>query len=93
MNGQKPINKKTTHDHFVKGLKNAGIDREDRVIVIYSFRHTFNTKMRQLLSEQTLRYFVGHKTERLTDRYDGSTALDRLRAFLPEQGKIDDAWG
>ncbi|MBN2352503.1 MAG: site-specific integrase [Spirochaetales bacterium] len=90
--GQHPIHSHTALDYFRKGLKAAGIETRGRVLVIHSLRHQYNSIMRRAISESALQYMIGHTSTAMTDRYDGAGPLDKLRAFLPEREKIDDAW-
>ena len=90
--GQKPVHSHTALDYFRKGLQAAGIDTEGRILVIHSLRHTYNTVMRQAVSEAALHFMVGHTSTAMTNRYDGAGPLDKLQAFLPEREKIDNAW-
>ena len=46
-------------DRFRYGLKNAGVDYENRRLTVRCLRYTYNTRMRTLLSEQVLREFCG----------------------------------
>ena len=51
------------------GLKNAGIDTENRILKPHSLRYTYNTKMRRRISEDMLRLMLGHDNAGMTDYY------------------------
>ena len=86
------MNKRTVWKHFLKGLDNAGIIRKNRKIDVHSLRHTYNTLMRNVLSEALLQFQVGHKSRSMTDRYDQATPLQKIEQFLPEKDKMDAVW-
>lgn len=91
-NGREPMNKKTPLKPFRKGLEAAGISGSDRNLVVHSLRHTYNSRMRRVLPDAVLRALTGHRTEAMTERYDHSSPLDRLRGLLPDSAKIEQAW-
>ena len=91
-NPHKPIHRKTVLDKLKSALTRAGIETEGRTLVVHSFRHTYNTMMRAVISAETLQYMVGHKTAAMTDRYDQATLEDKLQRMLPESEKINDIW-
>jgi integrase len=66
----RPITGKTLQRHFDSALKLTMINRTNRNIVIHSFRHTYNTLLRPLLTKDVLQAMTGHKTDSMTDRYD-----------------------
>lgn len=76
---------------FKNVLENAGIehDANHRNITIHSLRFTYNTLMRNEVSESDLRLMVGHASKQMTDYYDKSKALDHLPELLKNQDSID----
>ena len=90
--GTTPVNKKTVSKNFKPALLRSGIDIHGRNLVAHSLRHTYNTRMRNVLTEAMLQYMAGHRSKAMTDRYDQATAEDRLKQFLPDKHKIDQAW-
>ena len=91
-NPEKPITKESISRHFKPAFRRAGIDTSNRNIVIHSFRHTYNSIMRGILPERTLREFTGHRSEQMTERYDHPELETRLRQLLPAQEILNDAW-
>jgi len=89
--------RKATHNRFREGLVRAGIDWEDRRISLRCLRTTYNTRMRQLLlanamPEDLLRFFIGHRSVRMTDRYDNPELEAKLRSMQQMRNQIDDLW-
>jgi len=87
-----PIYRRITNKKFEQALERAGVNKEGRNIVVHSLRHTYNTVMRKVLPEAMLRFQLGHKNQKMTERYDGSKPLERLKQFLPERQLIKKAW-
>ena len=87
-----PITRFVTLDRFRNGLKRAKVDTADRQIVVHSLRHTFNTRMRQRLTDADLRLLTGHKDERMTEHYDHAKLIDRLEKLQPQRIAIDSFW-
>lgn len=80
--------------HFKLVLAKNGIehDRQHRNITIHSLRFTYNTLMKNEVSEEDLRLMIGHASKEMTDYYDKSKALDHLPDLLKNQTKIDSIW-
>jgi len=91
-NPEKPINRSTVLKNFKKGLERAEIDTEDRNLVVHSLRHTYNTRMRALIPQDDLQYMVGHNSRAMTERYDQTTTLDKIKGLLPQKDVINKAW-
>lgn len=91
--GEHFLNKTTVSDRFRQVLRRQGFDLEGRNLVFHSLRHTYNTRMRNILSEAMLHYMIGHRSAAMTDRYDQGTPAERLLEFLPERRRIGQAWG
>ena len=90
--------RKTVYNKFVKGLARAGIKRAERHITMRSLRTTYNTRMRQMLlahamSEDVLRFFIGHRSVQMTDRYDNPELAAKLRALQPLGEQVNGFWG
>lgn len=72
----KPINNKTVYKYFMKGVDKAGINQAGKNYKPHSLRHTYNTIMRGILTEDMLREFTGHRSEVMTDHYDSRDFLE-----------------
>lgn len=82
-----------TPTHFLPGaLERAQIVVEGRNLVPHSLRHTYNTVMRQVLPEEILRRFTGHKTVEMTDWYDHAVMQDRIAKLEPSWALVEAAW-
>lgn len=75
--------------HFQCVLRKNKIDCDDRNITIHSLRFTYNTLMRRAISGADLRLMVGHTTEKMTDYYDKSRALDHLDDLLQNKQSLN----
>jgi integrase len=84
-----PISSATVTHSLAPALKKAGIDRGDRVLVVHSFRHTFNTAMRRQLPEEVLHKLTGHHSDAMSDRYDHPNFKDRIIAIEPARGAVE----
>ena len=81
---------------FKSGLKNAGISTENRKLTPHSLRYTYNTKMRDKLSDEKLRNMMGHETEGMTDYYTVITMQELQEKFLGLQESsttVNSFWG
>lgn len=66
------IDHKAVNKHFHRSMENVGIENDTRKelnITFHSWRHTFNTMMRNKISDYKLRQLTGHKSEAMTDHY------------------------
>ena len=61
-NGDVVIGRQAPMDSFLRAIGRAGISREGRNLVVHSFRHTYNTLLKDRLPADVLRGFVGHKS-------------------------------
>ena len=69
---RKPMNRTTVMENFYIALRRVGITddlREERNILFHSWRHYFNTNMRQHVNDSVLRAITGHKTIQMTENY------------------------
>ena len=73
-------------------MKQAGIEEKERYLGAHSLRHTYNTFMRNSLSETYLHYMIGHRSRLMTDRYDQAKPQERLKIMTSERDKIDRVW-
>lgn len=76
-------------DHFKKVLKKNGIDYKSRNITIHSCRFTYNSLLRGEISDEDLRLMVGHTTEKMTEYYDKSKAIEHLDDLLANKDTIN----
>jgi len=89
--------RKETYNRFREGLVRAGIQQEDRHISMRCLRTTYNTRMRQILlanamPEDFLRFFIGHRSVQMTDRYDNPQLEAKLRAMRPVGEQVNGFW-
>ena len=96
-----PLSRRTVSIQLVPGLKRAGINLEGRYIVAHSLRHTYNTRMKELLTGEIfeeftgqglLREFTGHKSKEMTEYYDNPIWLSRLQSFGKAKPQIEQFW-
>ena len=76
-------------DHFCCVLNNNGIDCKGRNITIHSLRFTYNSLMRNEISGDDLRLMVGHTSEKMTEYYDKSKAIEHLDDLLQNKKSIN----
>ena len=76
-------------DHFCCVLNNNGIDCKGRNITIHSLRFTYNSLMRNEISGDDLRLMVGHTSEKMTEYYDKSKAIEHLDDLLQNKNTIN----
>jgi integrase len=84
-----PVSSSYILNHFYKALDAIGITEEQRLernIDFHSLRHTFNSNLRGLINEKSLRAVVGHESVEMSDRYTHETDED----VLAVGGVIDD---
>ena len=89
--------RKAVHIRFREGLELAGADWQRRHISLRSLRTTYNTRMRQMLlanamSEDLLRFFIGHRSVQMTDRYDNPELEAKLRSMQPISTQVNKYW-
>ena len=76
-------------EHFCCVLNNNGIDHKGRNITIHSLRFTYNSLMRNEISGDDLRLMVGHTSEKMTEYYDKSKAIEHLDDLLLNKGTLN----
>ena len=85
----KPLTTWFLLEHFRVVLNRAGIDCEARNITIHSLRFTYNSLMRNEISGEDLRLMVGHTSEKMTEYYDKSKAIEHLDDLLLNKGSLN----
>ena len=88
------MNRRSVSEAFAAGLRRAvkkdKIKIEGRNLVPHSLRHTYNTRMKELLTgeifeefsgQNLLRDFTGHSSKEMTEWYDNPFWTTRLQAF------------
>lgn len=73
---EKPFSRKSIADALLRQLKKIGItdeERRERALTFHSFRHGFNSELRNRLPDATLRKVTGHASQQMTDHYDHLT--------------------
>jgi integrase len=90
---ERPITGYYILDRFRYGLKNAGINCENRRLTVHCLRYTYNTRMKTLLSGEVLREFLGHRAVSMTDHYDNPILAERLIAHQNVRTVVEQFWG
>ncbi|WP_321300534.1 site-specific integrase [uncultured Sphaerochaeta sp.] len=88
-NGSRPIMGKTLQNRFQKALEKAEIKTEGRNLVIHSFRHTYNTLLKNVLPLEILQETTGHSSESMTERYNHPSLKDSYRRILEHEDAFD----
>lgn len=83
-----PVSSATVTHALAPALKRAGIDRGDRVLVVHSFRHTFNTALRRQLPDDVLHRLTGHHSAEMSDRYDHPGIEAKVRELEPARAVV-----
>ena len=89
--GDKPLNASTVSKKLGGSMERAGVQVNERNLVVHSFRHTFNTISRQVLPDDVLRRLTGHSSERMTTQYDHTQALELLRQLASRAPELEEA--
>lgn len=96
-----PLSPRTLAISLHPGLRRAKIAIAGRVLVTHSLRHTYNTRMRELLTgelfqeftgQSLLRAFTGHHSQKMTDWYDNPEWTERLQAYTKASKQIEQFW-
>jgi len=87
--GSRPIMGKTLQNRFQKALVKADIKSEGRNLVIHSFRHTYNTLLRNVLPLEILQETTGHSSESMTERYNHPSLKDSYSRILEHEDAFD----
>jgi len=78
---------------FKSALSNSGINKKDRNLVPHSFRHTFNTLLRNELGDDSaVRKLLGHQTPEMTDNYYNPTLNETARFLSGYSKRINSAF-
>ena len=88
-NGNRPIMGKTLQNRFQKALGNAKIEVNGRNLVIHSFRHTYNTLLKNVLPLDILQETTGHSSESMTERYNHPSLKDSYQRILEHEDAFD----
>ncbi|WP_345907017.1 site-specific integrase [Sphaerochaeta sp. UBA5849] len=88
-NGSRPIMGKTLQNRFQKALEIAKIEINGRNLVIHSFRHTYNTLLKNVLPLDILQETTGHSSESMTERYNHPSLKDSYRRILEHEDAFD----
>ena len=84
--------RKSLNNRLKAALEKVGIETKDRNLVVHSFRHTYNTLMRNVLPENLLREFTGHRSIKMTDQYDHPSLESRLETLEKSRDLIESIW-
>ncbi len=77
------LSRKYIQDQFTEACTAAGIpesERRIRHLTFHTWRHYYNSVMRDKLPDYALRMLTGHKSEEMTDRYSHLTEEQRIAA-------------
>jgi len=88
-NGSRPIMGKTLQNRFHKALQKADIKTDGRNLVIHSFRHSYNTLLRNVLPIDILQATTGHSSESMTERYNHPSLKDSYSRILKHEDAFD----
>lgn len=88
-NGSRPIMGKTLQTRFQRALEKAEIKAEGRNLVIHSFRHTYNTLLKNVLPLDILQETTGHSSESMTERYNHPSLKDSYSRILEHEDAFD----
>jgi len=88
----KPIRKETLGRRWAAGLRQAKIQLSGRRLTPHAMRYTYNTRMRMLVSEQTLQEVIGHKSDEMTTHYDRPYLEERLLQLADQRGSFNKFW-
>jgi integrase len=87
-----PLHVETLTHFFPGALVRAKVKTAGKNLVVHSLRHGYNTIMRQVLPEEILRRFTGHKTPEMTDAYDHPALLDQIKKLEGARGIVEAVW-
>jgi integrase len=87
-----PVSRRAVKIYFDLGVQRAGIMVGDRRLSAHSFRHTYNSMVRGILPGSVLRELTGHKSQKMSDRYDHPELEYRLRQLEPIRKKIEETF-
>jgi len=85
-----PIDNATIQKGLKAALLAAGIPT-DRGVTFHSWRHFYNSQMRDHIPDHALRQLTGHKSEQMTERYTHITEETRLAAGKLAEQILDTA--
>ena len=88
----KPLNRRTLCYQLAAAMDRAGLVQANRELVPHCFRHTFNSLMKNILPENTLRDLIGHKSPQMSRVYDHPGTEDLLQRVQGARQIIDNFW-
>ena len=91
--GHALLNKRTVSNQFRPALDRAGIDIDDRNLVVHSLRHGYNTMMQATLPAEVVRQMLGHRSTRTNELYFHPTMQDELTRLEASRTLLQKAWG
>jgi integrase len=65
-----PMERALLSRKLAKVMNSLEMDTTKRNLVVHSFRHTFNTRMRRVLPQEILQALTGHQSKEMSDHYD-----------------------
>ncbi len=75
----RPVGNNEIRKGLAQALEASGIPKE-RGITFHSWRHFYNSQMRDHIPDHALRQLTGHRSEAMTDRYTHITEESRAAA-------------
>lgn len=70
-------------------MERAEISYEGRYLDVHALRHTYNTHMRDLIEDEKLRAFTGHRSVKMSENYDHKEMIERLPRFAELRESVD----
>ena len=64
-------------------------DYKNRFLDVHALRHTYNTPMRDLIEDEKLRAFTGHRSVKMSENYDHKEMIERLPRFAELRESVD----
>ncbi len=87
---RKPLRRKYLTETLAAALVTAKVDQRGRDV--HGIRHSYNTIMRRVLSDDLLRMMTGHKTKEMSDLYDHPTLDDNIRKLEGSRPLLEQVW-
>lgn len=70
----------------------AGIAVGGRFLGAHALRHTYETRLRGLMPDDSLRYMLGHQSIAMSERYDQATPEERVLRIVGQKAVLDGLW-
>ncbi len=80
---------------YREALMRAGINIFERVIVVNSLRHTFNSVMRSLLPHYIIAEIMGHSLGKMPEHYynpNKEALIEKLQIYEQWRNVINEVW-